>query len=183
MCRETWTVLCVMAALTQAGCRSVYRLQCTAWPPVAGVLCGEQVMGETPCTITIPRKSKLIHDDKVEMTFCLPDGRQRVHVVDLHGLKPSNPLAEIAGAPFLLAGAGLLLLAGNPDEDEEDEEESPFVTDHKKGKSGHRRTRLLGLGVMLAGGGLYHLFGGDADSLSGYEVHVDFRRPTGGTEK
>lgn len=172
----------MILVFTQVGCRSVYRLQCTAWPPVAGVLCGEQMMGETPCTVTILRNSELIRDNKVELTFCLPDGRERPHVVDLHGLKPSNPLAEIVSMPVMLAGAGLLLLAGDPDEDEDEEEESPFATDHKKDKSDDRRTGLLGLGVMAAGGGLYHLFGGDADSLAGYEVYVDFRKPAAETE-
>ncbi len=29
---------------------------------------------------------------------------------------------------------------------------------------------------MATGGGLYQLLGGDSDSLSGYEVHVDFTK-------
>ncbi len=173
----TFNVMCVTLVLTQVGCRSVYRLQCTSWPPVAGVLAGEQMMGETPCTVTIPKDSELIRDDKVELTFCLPDGREKTHVVDLHGLKPSNPFAEVVSMPFMLVGAGLVLLSGDSDENEDEVEEDPFATEDKKDKGGNRCTGLLGLGVMGAGAGVYYLFGGDADSLAGYDVHVYFDGP------
>lgn len=167
-------VVCVMVVLAQVGCRSVYRLRCTSFSPVAGVLAGEQMMGETPCTVTIPKKSELIRDHKVELTFCLPDGREKTHVVDLHGLKPSNPLAEAVSMPFMLAGVGLILLSGGGDEDEDEEEDSPFATHDKKHKAGNLGMGLLGLGVMGAGAGLHHLLGGDTDSLTGYDVHVYF---------
>ena len=149
----TLNVVCVMAVLTQVGCRSVYRLRCTSFPPIAGVLVSEQMMGETPCTVTIPKNSELIRDDKVEMTFCLPDGREKTHVVDLHGLKPSNPLAEIVGMPFMLVGMGLILLSGDGDEDEDEEEDYPFATNDKKDKAGDLGMGPLGLGVMGAGAG------------------------------
>ena len=162
----TLNVVCVVLVLMQLGCRSVYRLECSSFPPVAGVLIGERVMGETPCTVTIPKDSEMIRGHKVELTFCLPDGREKAHIVDLHGLKPSSPLAEIVAAPFVFTGLGLVLLFGGSDEDD----------DHDHGVA------LLGWGIMGVGTGVYWLLGGDVASLSGYEVHTDFDRPAQGTE-
>ena len=133
-------------------------------------------MGETPCTIAIPRNSEMIRDHKVELTFCLPDGREKVHAVDLHGLKPSNPLAEIVSAPFMLTGLGLVLLFGGSDEDED--EDAPSYGNHEKHDNHDHGKTLLGLGVVGVGAGVYWLLGGDGDSLAGHEVHVDFDRPT-----
>ena len=171
----TLNAVCMILALTQVGCRSVYRLECSSFPPVAGVLIGEQVMGETPCTIAIPRNSEMIRDHKVELTFCLPDGREKVHVVDLHGRKPSNPLAEIVAAPFVFTGLGLVLLFGGDDEDKD--EDFPSFASHKKHDNHDHGVALLGWGVMGIGAGVYWLLGGDGASLSGHEVHVDFREP------
>ena len=171
----TLSIVCVILVLTQAGCRSVYRLQCSSFPPVAGVLVGEKLMGETPCTVTIPKDSEMIRDHKVELTFCLADGREKVHVADLHGLKPSNPMAEIVSAPFVLTGLGLVLLFGGSDEDED---EGGSFTDHHEKDDDHDHGKvLLGWGVMGVGAGVYWLFGGDAASLSGYDVHVYFDEP------
>ena len=91
----TLSIGCAILVLTQGGCRSVYRLRCTSWPPVAGVLAGG-----------------------------------------------------------------------------EDKEESPSAADDKKDKPSNLDMGLLGLGVMGARAGLYHLCGGEGDSLTGYEVHV-----------
>ena len=172
-------VMFVALVFVQAGCRSVYRFQCTSRPSGAVILVGEEVVGQTGCTVKIPRKSDAIQDHRIEMTFCLPDGREKRHIVDLRGLKPSNPFAETVGAPFMLLGAGLILLSGGSHEDEDEDTFSD--TDHKKDSSDHRMG-LLGLGTLGAGAGLLHLFGGDFDSLSGYPIHVDFNEPPGAIE-
>jgi hypothetical protein len=36
---------------------------------------------------------------------------------------------------------------------------------------------LVGVGVAGAGAGVFHLLGGDTDSLHGYEICVDFNEP------
>ena len=41
----TLKAMCVRAVLTQVGCRSVYRLRRRSFPQVAGVLVGEQMVG------------------------------------------------------------------------------------------------------------------------------------------
>lgn len=41
----TLNVVCVILVLMHVGCRSVYRLRCTSEPPIAGVLVGEQMVG------------------------------------------------------------------------------------------------------------------------------------------
>jgi len=79
-----------------------------------------------------------------------------------------------------LQGAGLILLSADNDDDAD--EGSFFAADDKDDDDDSLSTRLLGLGVMGAGGGLYHLRGGHSDSLTGYEVHVDFRKPVAETE-
>jgi hypothetical protein len=159
-------VLCVVLLLAQAGCRSVYRFHFTSRPMPAGVLVGQEMLGETECTVHIPKDSEWIQDGKIEFTFCLPDGREKVHVVDLHGLRPSNPLAEIVSAPFVVLGAGLLLLSGGDDEEDDN--------DAERG--------LLGVGVLAVGAGVFQLLGGDGDSLTPYGVHVDFTKPSPETE-
>lgn len=164
----TLSVVCAVLAIMQVGCRSVYRLRCTANPETAGVLAGGEMMGETPCVVKIPRRSELIRHHKVDLTFCLQDGREKTHTVDLHGLKPSNPLAEAVAAPFLAVGAGLVRASGwGEDDDEENEDQD----DDDAGSA------LIGAGGLGVGTGLYYLFGGDGDSLEGYKVHVDFEEP------
>ena len=37
----------------------------------------EQMLGETPCSIKIPKESDLVQDGKIEFTFCPPDGREK----------------------------------------------------------------------------------------------------------
>jgi len=165
------SIICMTLVLTQGGCRSVYRFRCTSHPPGAVVLVEQEVVGQTDCTVKIPRKSHAIRDHKIEMLFSLPDGRERTHVVDLRGLKPSNPFAETVSAPFIVLGAGLMLLAGGSDD-----EDTSSDADHEKDSD--RRMGLLGFGTLGVGAGVFHLLGGDADSLSGYPVYIDFREPT-----
>jgi hypothetical protein len=173
-------VVCVILVVMQLGCRSVYRLHCTSSPSPAGVLAGEQMLGETECTIDIPKDSEWIQDGRIELTFCLPDGPEKTHVVDLHGMRPSNPLAEIVAAPLVVAGFGLVFLCGGDDEDD-DEHEHFFTKSHRKKKDDNDPgMQLLGVGVAGVGMGLYHLLGGDTDSLTPYDVHVDFNEPAEG---
>jgi hypothetical protein len=152
----------------QLGCRSVYRFECTSSPTEAGVVVEEQMLGETPCTVEIPKDSDLIRDGKIAFVFCLPDGREKTKVVDLHGLKPSNPFADIVSAPFTLVGfvlAAPFLLACADDEDDEDDEHPDIgIT-------------LLGFGVLGIGYGVYCLCGGDVDAGKARLVYVDFSAP------
>ena len=57
-------------------------------------------LGETECTIKIPKDSEWIQDGRIELTFALPNGQEQMHVVDLSDCEPSNPLAEIVSWPF-----------------------------------------------------------------------------------
>ncbi|MHC4520636.1 MAG: hypothetical protein ACYTAS_18755 [Planctomycetota bacterium] len=157
-------LLCLILAFT-LGCRSVYRLRCTSNPTPAGVLVNEECLGETACTIEIPRDSEWIQDGQIELTFCLPDGERKACTVDLREHKPSNPLAETAASPFLLCGVGMLAIS----DDEEDNDGSLDGSDDDDEKLG-----WLGLGAMGLGAGLYVLLGGDFESLSPCHVHVDF---------
>ena len=143
----------------------------------AVVLVEQKVVGQTDCTVKIPRRSHAIRDHRIEMVFSLPDGREKTHVVDLRGLKPSNPFAETVSAPFMLLGAGLMLLAGGGDD-----EDTSSDADHDK-DSDDRRMGLLGFGTLGVGAGVFHLLGGDFDSLSGYPVHMSFHEPAGIAEK
>ncbi len=171
------SVICVMLVLSQVGCRSVYRFRCTCNRPVAGVVICEEMVGETPCSVEIPRDSDWIQDDRIEFTFCLPDGREKKEIVDLHGLKPSNPAAEIVAAPFLLTGAIMLLLATDEDDDEEDSGFASHEHEEKDDDGDKLLTGLAGVGMAVTGMGLYHLLGGDSDSLAPREVHADFDEP------
>lgn len=173
-------VVCVLLALSQLGCRSVYQFRCTSKPSGAGVVVREEMLGETPCSLKIPKKSELIQDGKIEFTFCLPDGREKTCMVDLHGLKATNPVAEAVASPFLLAGVGLLWLAGL-DKNDADSFSADRVA--SKDTGGRACSALLGLGTLGVGAGLYSLLGGDADSLNDYPVRVDFNEPQGGCER
>lgn len=173
-------VVCVLLALSQVGCRSVYQFRCTSNPSEAGVVVREQMLGETPCSIKIPKDSDLIQDGKVEFTFCLPDGRERKRIVDLHDLKPTNPVALVVSMPFLLTGIGLLWLAGA---DKDDEDFSPTGSAGSEDAGGRVGSLLLGLGTLGLGAGVYSLLGGDTDSLSDYPVRVDFNEPQDGAKR
>jgi len=83
------------------------------------VVVQEVMLGETPCSVAITKDSDLIQDGRIEFTFCLPDGREKRKVVDLHGRKPTNPLVEWVAAPVWLVGLGLLWLVGE-EADKED---------------------------------------------------------------
>jgi hypothetical protein len=136
----------------------------------------EEMLGETPCSIKIPKKSGLIQDGKIEFTFCLPDGREKRRVVDLHDVKPTNPVAQIVAGPFLLAGVGLLWLGGMG---KNDEDSSAADSEHNDA-GGRACSALLGLGTLGVGVGLYSLLGGHPDSLNDYPVRVDFNEPVDG---
>ncbi|MEN6334996.1 MAG: YitT family protein, partial [Phycisphaerales bacterium] len=139
-------------------------------------------MGETECEVKIPKDSDLIQDHKIAFRFCLPDGQERTKVVDLHGLKPSNPLAEFVAAPFMLAGGGVLLVAAASDDDEDED----FSSSHHKEKDKNTGDRLVaglaGVGVMGIGAGLYYLCGGKTGGMDVHEVHMDFNEPAGEQE-
>jgi len=55
--------------LSQLGCRSVYRFHCTSYPSEAGGLVADEMMGETPCDVEIPKDSDAIQDGKVDVNF------------------------------------------------------------------------------------------------------------------
>lgn len=170
-------VVCVLLALAQVGCRSVYQFRCTSNPSEAGVVVREQMLGETPCSIKIPKNSDLIQDGQIEFTFYLPDGRQKKRVVDLHDLKPTNPVALVVSMPFLLTGVGLLWLAGA---DKNDDGSSSAGSAGSDDTGGRVWSVLLGLGTLGIGAGVYFLLGGDTDSLSDYPVRVDFNEAGAG---
>ena len=172
-------VVCVLLTLSGLGCRSVYRFRCTSRPAGAVVLVGQEMMGETACSFKIPKRSELIQEGRIEFTFCLPDGREKKRVVDLHRVKATNPVAEVVAAPFWLAGVGLLLLTGN----DRDHQDPPF-TSESQSKSEHEElsTAFLGLGFAGIGAIVYALLGGDTDSLSDYPLWVDFDEPPDGGE-
>jgi hypothetical protein len=176
----TWNALlggglCVILVLTQVGCRSVYRFHCTSRPFPAGVLIGQDMMGETPCDVAIPKNSDYIRDGKIVFTFCLPDGPEKTHTVDLHDLKASSPLAETVSAPLVLTGLALISSSGKDDEDKETDH--PWAKDEKEKHRNNLNMGLVGFGVAGAGAGVFHLLGGDEASLNGYEIRVDFNEP------
>jgi len=160
------------------GCQSVYRFRCTCNPSPAGVVVGEEMMGETECEVKVPKDSDLIQDHKIAFRFCLPDGRERTKVVDLHDFKPSNPFAEFVAAPFMVMGGGVLLLAANSDDDDDDEDSSWSHHKEKDKNTGDRLVAgLAGVGVMGIGAGLYYLCGGKSGGMDVHEVHMDFNEP------
>ena len=167
-------VAIVLLILTQLGCRSVYRFRCTSNPSEAGVVIAEEMVGETPCEVEVPKDSDWIQDNKIEFTFCLPDGREKRAVVDLHGFQPSNPLAESVAAPFFLVGGGMLASFLADDEDDENDEDSAWDCDEDEDKGDDFVAGAAGLGIAGIGAGFYYLFGGKSESLEAHEVHVDF---------
>ena len=172
--------MCLLLIVTQLGCQSVYRFRCTSNPTEAGVVIAEQMVGETPCDVKIPKDSEWIQDGKIEFVFCLPDGREKSKVVDLHDLEPSSPLAEIVAAPFFFAGVGLLLIGTDRSRDDEDPSPPHLWAEHKRHKDDDSGfvTGLAGIGIAGIGAGLYSLLGGDSDALDAYEVHMDFDATT-----
>ena len=164
-------VICVMLLLSQVGCRSVYRFRCTSNPTEAGVVVQEEMQGETPCAVEIPKDSDLIQDGQITFRFCLQDGREKTKTVCLDGLKPTNPLAEIISAPFVLVGVVLMIPFFDNDDEDEDSSSTGDEDDD------NAETGLVGLGIAGAGLGIFHLLGGDMDAANGYEVHMDFDEP------
>lgn len=160
--------LCLVLILSQMGCRSVYRFHCTSYPSEAGVLVADEMMGETPCDVMIAKDSDLIQDGKVEFVFCLPDGRRKAKVVDLHGFKPSNPAAELVAAPFVLGGVLLLGIAFNDDDD------SSSATHDDDDENDRLVTGLVGAGSLAIGAGLYYLLGGTSKGTRVHKVDVNF---------
>lgn len=158
--------LCLVLVFMQIGCRSVYRLHCTSEPAPAGVLIGQKFLGETTCTIKVPRDSDWIHDGRVELRFCLPNGQEQTRLVDLRGREPSHPLAEIVATPFVLAGVGLLWIG--QDDDKDDDLFSRHDDDNGEELS------WLGLGALGIGAGVYLLLGGDFGRSDRCQVHAIF---------
>lgn len=161
-------VVCLCLVLSQMGCRSVHRFHCTSYPSEAGVLVADEMMGETLCDVMIPKDSDAIQDGKVEFVFCLPDGRKKAKVVDLHGFKPSNPAAELAAAPFVLGGVLLLGIAFNDDDD------SSSATHEGDDENDRLVTGLAGAGSLGIGAGLYYLLGGASKGTRVHTVDVNF---------
>jgi hypothetical protein len=161
-------VVCLCLVLSQMGCRSVYRFHCTSYPSEAGVLVADEMMGETPCDVRIPRDSDAIQDGKVEFVFCLPDGREKKQIVDLQGSKPSNPAAELVAAPFVLGGVLLLGIAFNDDDD------SSSATHDDDDENDRLVTGLVGAGSLGIGAALYYLLCGTSKGMSVHTVDVNF---------
>lgn len=161
-------ILCLVLVLTQVGCRSVYRLHCTSDPTPAGVLAGQEFLGETACTIEIPEDSEWIEDGRIELTFVLPDGTEKKRIVDLRGCEPSEPLAEIVSWPFVVGGLGLIWLGHDEDDSSSDDDDDG------------EELVWFGAGALGIGAGLYLLFGGDFDHAEPYPIYVDFNASGGG---
>jgi hypothetical protein len=164
--------VCVVLILLQMGCRSVYRFHCTSYPTGTAVTVAEEQVGMTSCDVEVPKDSAWIQDGKVAFTFYLPDekvtperSRQKTRVVDLSGLRPSNPVAEFVSSPFFLTGVGLLFLAGESLKDED-----ANAKDKEKGLT----WGIFGIAVLAVGAGVYALSGGDSKSMSHTEVRVNF---------
>ncbi len=160
------------------GCRSVYRFHCISYPTGAGVTIAEEMVGVTECDVEVPKDSPWIQDGKVEFTFHLPEEqatpgqvREKKRVVDLAGLKPSNPLADIISLPLIVAGVGLIWVAGETLKDDEDDPEKDRDVGEGLGIG------LLGVGLVAAGIGAHWLCGGDSDSLTPRKVRADFDEP------
>ncbi len=180
-CRRRWgtrlkQIMCVVLVLGQMGCRSVYRFRCTSHPTPVGVTIEEEMVGMTACDVKVPKDSPWIRDGKIEFTFHLPDeqeaiggSRQRKRVVDMAGLRATNPLAEIVSGPFFLTGVGLVALAGETLQDEDAD-----TKDKEKGLG----WGLFGFAVLAVGAGVYALCGGDSRSMSATEVRVNFDEPS-----
>lgn len=172
-------VVCLCLVLSQMGCRSVYRFHCTSYPSEAGVLVADEMMGETPCDVEIPRDSEMIEDGKIAFRFCLPDGGEKTKIVDLYDFEPSNPLAEFVAAPFFLVGGGTFLLAINDDDKEED---SSWNHGDDEDAGDRLVAGLAGLGVAGIGAGLYCLLGGKFEAMKVHEVHISFNECVDGVE-
>jgi hypothetical protein len=171
--------ICVGLILMQLGCRSVYRFHCTSNPTPVGVTIAEEMVGMTACDVQVPKDSPWIQDGKIEFTFHLPDeqvtpgrSRQKKYVVDLAGLKPSNPVAEVVSSPLFLAGVGLLSVAGEALKDKKHDSEE------KKNVAKDLGVGAVGVVVLATGSGVHQLLGGDARSLSACEVRADFDEPS-----
>lgn len=172
-------VVCVVLILSQVGCRSVYRFQCTSCPPEAGVVIGEEMVGETPCQVEVPRDSEWIQDGRIEFTFCLPDGRERKKVVDLHRFKSSHPLAETVATPFWVVGGGLIIWAAATLDDDDD---SDYDEERDDDDDDAIVTGLAGFGVLGIGAAVYGLLGGKSEGLRTHKVLVYFDEPAGEQE-
>lgn len=172
-------IVCLLLILSQLGCRSVYRFRCTSYPPEAGVVIAEEMVGETPCDVEIPRDSEWIQDGRIEFTFCLPDGREKKKVVDLHRFQSSHPLAETVAMPFWIVGGGLIVWAGATLDDDDD---SDYDDDRDDDEDDALVTGLAGVGVLGIGAAVYGLLGGKSESLRTHKVLVYFDEPENESE-
>ena len=168
------SIVCLLLVLSQFGCRSVYRFRCTSYPPEAGVVIAEEMVGETPCVVEVSKDSEWIQDGRIEFTFCLPDGRERKKVVDVRCFKSSHPLAETVAMPFWIVGGGLIVWAAATLDDDDD---SDYSEDRDDDEDDAIVTGLAGFGVLGIGAAVYGLLGGQSEGLRTHKVLVYFDEP------
>ncbi len=170
-CRATLSIALILA---QFGCTPTYDIRCFSEPSGATVTVREQVKGTTPCEFTVVPKGPDAPDGRLEVTFVLPDGRQKKEVVLLKNARSAGNLGQAIGKA--VGVVGLVLAVPYILEHGDDDSQSDTSSDDD---SGVDALAAVGLGVMLAGGGIYCLAGGTEEKGNTYEIRVAFPQASG----
>lgn len=160
--------LCLILVFSLLGCKSSYKFNLYTRPSGALVRVGSNIEGETPCEIEIPADSAMIKDNHIDITYSLPDGRELTKSYDLSEYKTPNDFAGFMGAIFVVPGLLLFTLT----ETDEDDKYSPF--DKEDDDEDDTKVQLVALGLIVLGGLVYWISGGDTKPLEGYDILETF---------
>jgi len=159
-------VVCIILIFCLFGCSNYYVLNLYSKPSGVRVQVGPNVEGRTPCKIQIPKKSDLIKDHHIEVTYTLEDGTEVVKSYDLRNYEPPEKIAQVGAAVFAAPGALLVWfsLPENTNEDSfSDRNDDPYWPG-------------LGIGLGLVGVAVltYFALGGKPNAESEYDINETF---------
>ncbi len=158
--------ICIILCFSLFGCSSAYNLNLYSSPSGAIVQVGNNVRGRTPCNIEIPRNSKYIEDNHIDVTYTLEGGREIVKSYDLRNYEPPSDLALFGFGIFAVPGALLFGLSRSQETDQ--------YTFSNKDDGTDWAGIGVGIGLMGLGALTYFVLGGDFGAKHDYDIYEVF---------
>lgn len=158
--------LCVVLVFSLFGCSNNYVLNLYSKPSGVRVNVGPKVEGRTPCKIEIPKKSDLIKDHFIDVTYTLEDGTEIVKSYDMRNYEPPGEIPMFGGAIFAAPGALLTWFSLPEDTNEDsfsDEDNDPYWPGVG-----------IGIGLMCVGVLTYYVLGGKPNPEFEYDINETF---------